>query len=297
MFVFSRDKEGQTKIMQTLPPDRRFHVPAVRTLRLAGVLAVPVLALAVAACGSNSTPTVTGAAPAPAATPSAAGAPGTVGMIAAINGNSLQVQNPSSGQVAVDFNGSTRITQQQSAALSAVKAGDCLTGAGTPATGGTGVTARTVTISTPVGGSCTAERGGPGGGFGGGGRGNRSAAPRPSASARDTATVSGTVTAVSGSVITVSGTLRSGGGPRSSTPPAARSLRVAVDSATRFTDTVVVSSSALKTGECVAAAGKSNDIGAIQATAISIFQAGQNGCAFGRGPGAGGSPGAGGANG
>lgn len=254
---------------------------------------IALLALGLAACGSSS-PSVNVAAPAPAPSASA-GPPGTIGQIAQLSAGSMEVQNANTGQVTVTFTASTRFSEQQKAALSSIKTGDCLTANGTPAAGGNGLTARTVVLSSPVNGSCTGNRGGgfgfPGAGGGGGGRRN-GATPRPSAGMRNgggggnNANLNGQVTAIAGSTVTVSGILRTGGGARPSGAPSAHPLALTVDSTTQFTREASVTSSALKVGECVVAAGTSNDIGDIQATSIGIFPAGANGCSFGRGPGA-----------
>src|SRR5512138_236072 len=137
--------------------------------RAAALATGSVLAVLLAACGNSGGGTV--APPAPAATPPAA--PGAAGLVAAVTATSLQVQNPASGQVAVDFTGATRITQQRPATLHAVTKGDCVTATGSPNSAGTGLAARTITVRPAVGGSCAAGR------FGGGPGARPSGVPRP----------------------------------------------------------------------------------------------------------------------
>jgi hypothetical protein len=250
-------------------------VPRPRAHRTRVVLLaalVPAVLLTLVACGSSATTPSAAAAPNPAGSTPAA-PPGVVGRAAAVTSSTLQVQN-TSGQVTVDFSTHTRITAQRSAALRAVTVGDCLTATGTPAATGTGLTARTVAISAPTGGSCTANRGG----FGTGAR--RSpfhAAPSPNGTATATGAITGTVTAKSASTITVNGILHDSTTQAGATP-AARQQTVTVDAATRYTTTTTVPATALKVGTCVAARGPSNDLGTVQATSISVFPAGPNGC-------------------
>ncbi len=100
-----------------------------------------------------------------------------------MSGSSLEVQNPTSGQVTVTFTATTPITDTVSVTAKDVTVGSCVTVIGKPSTTGSAaspVTATTVTISAPVKGNCTGA-----GGFGGfgGGRGGGSS-PRPSFSPR-----------------------------------------------------------------------------------------------------------------
>jgi hypothetical protein len=201
-----------------------------------------------------------------------------VGLVAAVNGNEAEVQNPSMGQVAVDVIARTTITARTAGTLHDVRAGDCVTASGTPATGGVGLTARTVTVSAPSAGSCIVERRGPG-------IGRPSPVPRLSGmpnlsgSAR-TATVSGTVSAVSGGTITVNGVLRTPSA-RASTPPPDRPVTVTTDTGTRIQRDVHSTRAAIRPGVCLAAVGPSNDIGAIQARTVTVFQPGNTGCTGG----------------
>jgi Domain of unknown function (DUF5666) len=255
--------------------------------------ATPLLVLVLAACGGSSSSAPPGGSTATAApSPSPSSPPGVFGTAAAVTGSSLEVQSPTSGQVTVDFTTSTHITQQQDGALSAVVAGSCVTVTGTPGANGTTLTARMITVSQPVNGTCGTARGfglGGGGQFGGGPSGARatprsSQRPRPSTSDRTGGAVSGTVTSLSGTTIMVNGTLRgAGSGANSGASPTTETLTVTTDQTTRYSVLATVPSSALKVGECVAALGQSNDIGVVTATSISIVTAGPNGCVGGQG--------------
>jgi hypothetical protein len=286
------------------------------------VLAAPLLALALAACGGSNS----GASVAPSGTggnaeasagagPSASGGqrqqPGVSGQTAAISGDTLQVRT-SDGQTAVQFTASTRITQQKAATAASVKVGECLVATGSPDAAGTGLTAQTVTIS-PASGTtgCTADAGGRGfggpgasDGPGGGGFGAGSGAPRASRTAQPgqgapsgapttpVSTALGTVKAVTATSVTVDGQLRTfsrqspgstpGASPTGASAP--RTVTVTLASTTRYTSTVTVKSSALAVGQCVTAVGQANDIGAVAARSIAIRPASSDGtCSTGFG--------------
>jgi hypothetical protein len=262
--------------------------------------------LGVAACGgsagNSATPAATiassaapGASPAPSA--SQAAFPGVVGTAAAVSGSSLEVQNPTSGQVTVTFSASTPITDTVSVTAKDVTVGSCVTVVGKPSTTGsaaTSVTATSVTVSAPVKGSCT---GGGAGGFGGGGfggfgpgSGGASGTPRPSFSARPRPTGSrgafgngtfgganGKVTSVSATGFVVQARRRAAGSDTSTTT----SVTVITTSASKYLKTVSATASALKVGQCITAAGTTNSIGAVAARSIRISQPGASGCVSG----------------
>lgn len=247
------------------------------TLALAG----GALALTLAACGSGESPAQSaGSAPNSGAPSSGANqrGPAASGTIAQLTGQSMEVQNPSSGQVTVNFSNTTTFTNRVTAALSDVTTGSCVVVQGT----GTPLAAKSVEISAPdANGSCT-------GGFGGGMRpqnGGQSRAPRPSGSPRPSGAngpgrggAFGKVTAVSPTGFTVEQDNRQSGAT-SSTP-------VTVDSTTTYTKTATADANALKVGECVSATGQADDTGAVAAKTIMISQPGPNGCqTFGGGRG------------
>jgi Domain of unknown function (DUF5666) len=270
-----------------------------------------IVVLGVTACGGSSgnaaTPAATiasSAAPGSSPTPTASPAfPGVVGTAAAVSGSSLEVQNPTSGQVTVTFTASTPITDTVSVTSKDVTVGSCVTVVGKPSAAGaaaTSVTATSVTISAPVKGNCAgAGAGGFGGGFGGGGLGGTrpSGAPRPSFSARPRPTGSqgafgnGAFGGASGKVLSVSATgfvvqarSRAAGSTGSAGSAATvRSVTVITNSASKYLKTVTATSSALKVGQCVTAVGTANSIGAVAARSIRISQPGPSGCVSGFG--------------
>ena len=235
-----------------------------------GVL-VGALGLAVAACGGSSTTASDAAAPSANPAP-----PGTTGTIAAVAATSIKVQNPRTGQVTVDFSGSTAITRTAAASAADLVVGGCV--AVTPATANGGgastgpVAAGTVMISQSTGQGCR-----PGAGMGAGGGGARpSGAPLPSAAnggnaARRARGVLGTVSAISASGFTVQET--------------SGSATVTTSASTTYLKTQSADHSALVVGQCATAIGQADDTGTLTATAISVRAPGPGGCAAGVGGG------------
>jgi hypothetical protein len=272
------------------------------TPALAGV---GIVLLTATACGSSGTTSSTpSAAPAAAAstpkpTSSAAAFPGVTGTAAAVSGSSMEIQNPTSGQVTVTFTASTPITDTMTVTAKDVTVGNCVTVVGKPSTTGsatTAVTATTVTISAPVKGSCTGAGGFGGGGFGGGSGGfggaRPSGSPRPSFSPRPRPTGSrgafgnGNFGGANGKVLSVSATgfvvqarSRTPGSDTSKTT----SVTVTITSASKYLKTVSATPSALKVGLCITAIGTANSIGAVAARSIRISQPGPSGCVTGFG--------------
>ena len=249
------------------------------------------VALGATACGSAGTtaaPQVASSSPTPAA-PRAAAFPGVVGTAAAVSGSSMEVQNPAIGQVTVTFTSATSITEAVAVTSGNVSVGSCVTVAGQPAASGSAgrsVTATTVTISTPVKGSCV------GAGFGGfgGPRGTFSPGPsfsprpRPSGSRGAFGGANGKVTSLSASGFVVQG--------RNPVAGADTSVTVTTTAATRYLKLVTAQPSALKVGECIAAVGPANSIGTVAARSIRISPPGPSGCVtgFGRRGGFGSAP-------
>jgi hypothetical protein len=280
-----------------------------------------IVVLGVAACGGGgSSATVAGTAAAspaaqagsPAPTPSQAAFPGVVGTAAAVSGSSLEVQNPTSGQVTVTFTATTPITETVTATAKDVTVGSCVTVVGKPSAAGSAtgpVTATTVTISAPVKGNCAGGAGFGGGGFGGFGRGGGGAGggatPRPSFSPRPRPTGSrgafgngafgganGKVTSVSATGFVVqarsrtagpAGTAASTAGTAASTAGTDISVTVITNSASKYLETVTAKPSALKVGQCITALGTPNSIGAVAARSIRVSQPGPSGCVSGFG--------------
>jgi hypothetical protein len=253
-----------------------------------------IVVLAVAACGgggTSATPAATiasSAAPSssPAPTGTQAAFPGVVGTAAAVSGSSIEVQNPTSGQVTVTFTATTPFTDTVTVTSKDVTIGSCVTVVGQPSATGaapTPVTATSVTISTPVKGSCTGA-----GGFGGFGRGQGGSSPRPSFSPRPRPSGSrgafgrgafgganGKVTSVSASSFVVQ--------ERNPAAGTNTSITVTATAATKYLKTVTAGPSALKVGQCITAVGTANSIGAVAARSIRISQPGPNGCVSGFG--------------
>jgi hypothetical protein len=269
---------------------------------------VGIVVLTVAACGgggTSATPAATiassaapGSSPAPSSSPAPTGTqaafPGAVGTAAAVSGSSLEVQNPTSGQVTVTFTATTAITDTVTVPSKDLAVGSCVTVVGQPsasAAASRSVTATSVTISAPVKGNCTGAGGFGGGGFGGGGfgGGQGGSTPRPSFSPRPRPTGSrgafgngafgganGKVTSVSASGFVVQGRNRAGGSAGSTT-----SITVITNATSKYLKTVTAKPSALKVGQCITAVGTANSIGAIAARSIRISQPGPNGCVSG----------------
>lgn len=241
-----------------------------------------VLALGAAGCGgSHSAAAPAAAATAPSASPSA-GPPGVSGTAAAVTATSVQVQNPATGQTRVDLTPSTVFTQTVPATSADLAVGSCVVATGTPATPGAAagvVTVQSVTI-TPAGpDGCT-------GGFLGGAGGTRSPgatrSPRPTAgpgTGADRGGAFGKVTSLSAPTFVVEQANRTTGATRTTT--------VTWDATTAFTKVVPAAASALSAGQCVNAAGPTDDTGAISATTVNIRPPGPTGCATGQRRGAG----------
>ena len=156
---------------------------------------------------------------------------GASGSVAALSGQSMEVQNPSSGQTTVNWTASTQFSKTVTESVSSITTGDCVTATGTASKNSKStIAARSITVTTPIAsGSCTGTRtrtngGGPPSGFrtganGGGffqrngpdGSGTRSSFPGGSAGGNfrqplaNLAIATGKVTAVDGTTLTVSG--------------------------------------------------------------------------------------------
>ena len=254
------------------------------------------VALGATACGNAGTTATTPQAAASNSPRPAAGTqanfPGVIGTAAAVSGSSMQVQNPTSGEVTVTFTTATAITETVAVTSKDVTVGSCVAVVGQPSTSGSAarsVTATTVTISTPSNGSCARA------GFGGFGRPRGTFSPRPGFTPRPRPTGSrgpfgfgvanGKVTSLSASGFVVQG--------RNPVAGTDTSITVTTTAATKYLKVVTAGPSALKVGECITAVGQANSIGAVAARSIRISQPGPNGCVtgfrrrggFGSGPG------------
>jgi hypothetical protein len=287
---------------------------ATRALPYAGLAVLTALALA--ACGpasasGDSGAPVAGSTPAPTGTAGAGGAggqrqPGVNGLIAAVNGSTMQVQTRTD-QTAVSWTDATRFTTVATAALTDVTVGSCVTVL-EPATSGTAtgsaasapatqVTAASVEVRPATNGECAA-------GFGGGAPGAGGAPPAgaPTGAPTGTATngtggrggadfgrraVAGLVTAVSGDTITVQETARArGNGTASSTAtasPTTTSVTVTTTSSTTYMAQKTGAATDVAVGECASALGKADDTGSVAATAITLRPATNGSCTTGFG--------------
>jgi len=274
--------------------------------------------LFVSACGGGTSATV-GATGSPTTATSggvgsdaaggARGFPGVTGLLAEIDGTTLQVQGTDT-QTAVTYSGSTTFTNTVVARLSDVVLGTCVQvrsaqpdfgmGGATPApapraTDGP-IAATAVEISPAVNGNCSALGG------------TRTSGERPTGAGGDATRAPGAPTfgqtrgpgagsnefgglGASGKVIAVAGfsfTVESSR-PQSSTATTAvpTTRTVQTSAATTYTRTRAANTGALAVGLCVTALGKASDTGSIAATSIALRPAVNGSCSAGfggRGP-------------
>ena len=302
----------------------------VRVVPYAGVVVVATLALA--ACGPASA-SGGGGAPAGGATAAPTGGagaggaggqrqPGVNGLIAAVNGSTMQVQTRTD-QTAVSWTDTTTFTTVTTAAVSDVTVGTCVTVLEPPTSGtatgsatsgpATQLTAASVEVRPATNGECAGGfggAGGPGGTAGAPGGGATPPAGAPTGASTGTATtgtggrggadfgrrpVAGLVTAVSGDTITVQETMRPrGDGTASSTPtasPTTATVTVSTTASTTYTAQKAGAATDVVVGVCANALGKADDTGAVTATSITLRPATNGSCTTGFG-GAGGRGGA-----
>ena len=285
---------------------------AARALPYAGLAVLTALALT--ACGpasasGDSGAPAAGSTPAPTGTAGAGGAggqrqPGVNGLIAAVNGSTMQVQTRTD-QTAVSWTDATTFTTVATGALTDVTVGSCVTVL-EPATSGTAtgsagttpatqVTAASVEVRPATNGECAA-------GFGGGapGAGGTPPAGAPTGAPTGTATngpggrggadfgrraVAGLVTAVSGDTLTVQETMRVRGTASSTATasPTTTSVTVTTTSSTTYTAQKTGAATDVAVGECASALGKADDTGAVAATAITLRPATNGSCTTGFG--------------
>lgn len=221
--------------------------------------------LAVAACGSAAAGTST-----PKTSPSLSQGRNALrnlaaGQLVQIKGQTLILSN-ANGDTTVAYTSSTPITQTSTSTVSDIATGVCMSATGQKDSSGQ-ITAAQVTVRNAVNGSCTnAAFGGPGGAPGAGGP-TRTPSPNrtPPPQAANLGRASGLVTAVNGTAVT----LQEQNGTN---------VTVTVPTTVRVSKANTVDSSALQTGECVAAAGQKNSSGVVQARSLTIVPAGPSGC-------------------
>lgn len=247
--------------------------------------------LTVAACGGAASGS--GAA-APASTPptqgqGGQGMPGVTGLLAAVQGTTLQVQGPTS-QTAVVYTATTAITQTVPATSADVTVGECVAVRSAQTTSGaptSPVAATSVALTAPVNGSCAPGAGG-GGGPGGPGGVRPSGRPNgtppsgaPGAGRGFGGGAFGNVTAVNGSGFTVASAGRTAPGASPSASPTP--VTVTTTAATTFTKQQKGTSAALKQGVCVTARGAQDSSGTVTATSIAVRPAVNGSCTNGFG--------------
>jgi hypothetical protein len=293
------------------------EVPVAKGRRLAvavGTLAV--VSLVAAACGGgggkaaastqSNKPAATRAAVSPMATglqaagsgggsssgsgsgsggPPAAFRPAASGMIASVSGNTLEVQDPQTGQTTVNVSSKTVINATVSASESDIAKGTCISATGTKGAGGS-VDAKNVGIFAATKGQCARGFGAGGGGvfrFTGGTVPRRTTGSRPATNFKrpaNFASASGKVTSKSGTKISVEAVTVSFSKGKVTTKTGPKTVDVA--KSTKYTKTERATVSSLKVGECVTATGSTNNIGAVSATTLMVTKATSSGCsAFG----------------
>jgi len=237
------------------------------------------------------------------------GFPGATGLLAQIDGKTLQVQGTDT-QTAVTYSTKTTFTNTVAAKLSDVVVGVCVQARSAQPASGTGgapptapptaaagpLAAASVEISPAVNGRCTV--GGfrmPGAGAPGG-----SGAPTPPAGMPTSGRTrgpgggggffglgaSGKVTAVTGAGFTVESSLPVNG---TASAPAPTTRTVQTSAATTYTRTEAANAGALVVGLCVTAMGKADSTGSIAATSMTLRPAEKGSCSMGFG-GPGGPP-------
>lgn len=296
--------------------------------RIAAGAAVCCAVMFASACGGGTAATgvpATSSTTAPTAAGAAGGTgttgrsfPGASGLLAQIDGSTLQVQG-TDAQVAVTYSAATTFTNTVPSHLSGIVVGACVqarsartpTGAGgaapTSAPSATSATsdpikAVSVEISPAVNGTCAALGGlRPTGGPPPGSTGDANppaGAPTPDRTrgpggdgngfAGNGFGAFGKVTAVSGASFTVESS-RPQNGTATTASPVARTVETSAT--TTFTQTKAASSKALALGQCVTALGKGDDTGSISATSIALRPAENGACSTGfGGRGASGAP-------
>jgi hypothetical protein len=269
--------------------------------------------LFVSACGGGTSATA-GAASAPTTTAAGGGGnsagggrafPGATGLLAQIDGTTLQVQG-TDAQTAVTYSSGTRFSNTVATQRSTIVVGDCVQvrtprpGSGTgnpPPTAVPGavtgpIIAASVDISPAVNGTCSVFGGlGAPGARPPGASGDATRPPGAPSSGRTRGPGAGGNAfggfGAFGKVISVSGTRlmvessRPQSGSATTTTPTTRAVETT--GATTYTRTGAATAKALAVGLCVTALGKASDTGSIAATSISLRPAQNGSCSTGFG--------------
>jgi Domain of unknown function (DUF5666) len=271
--------------------------------RFAAGAAVCSAVLFVSACGGGTSASAgtTGARTTAAAGSSggpaigARGFPGTTGLLAQIDGTTLQVQSTDT-QTAVTYSPTTTFTDTVAATRSSVVVGVCVQARSARLVAGPGgsaptavpgantspIEAATVEVSSAVNGICSAFGGfrTPGARPAGAPNPGRTRGPGAGSNGFAGLGAFGKVTAVNGASFTVESTPAQND-TATATAPTTRIVQTTA--ATTYTRTAAASAKALAVGLCVTALGKSSDTGSIAATSISLRPAQNGSCSSGFG--------------
>jgi hypothetical protein len=218
--------------------------------------------------------------------------PAASGVIAAISGRTLQVQNATE-QTAVTYSASTKFTAERSTNLNAVQVGSCIVATAKSASNGSTqarrLTADAVRIEPARNGHCG---GGPGLTRPGGAPPSSFPTGLPSGAivqgppqsggptgGRTTigSAIAGKVTGIDGTTITVATTTP---GPSSSSSATQTTGTVHVTDATGYTTTAAATHRALKIGLCAVVSGTADSTGAVAATRIALSRKTNGSCDF-----------------
>jgi hypothetical protein len=242
-----------------------------------------VLLLALAGCGKQQADDTAATADTtrtgPQGSTQLSGPPGASGEVADVSGRTMQVQNPTVGQVAVTWTAGTTFTRQIDASLADVSVGDCVmvTSSSSPSTAEP-IAADQVRITSAVAGECT-------GGRGSGAPGQlMTSAPQgmptdlpsdlPSnagAPMQLSGGAIGKVTAVSPSGFTVASVQPAAPGTSDETATTTTTaVSVTVSDDTAYTRTAKATSAAVHVGACVDARGTEDSMGAIKAASVAV---------------------------
>ncbi|TFC71412.1 hypothetical protein E3O45_15180 [Cryobacterium sp. TMS1-20-1] len=222
-------------------------------------------------------------------------APGLNGEIAALTGQTFQLQDGES-QTAVTYSDATTFTSTLAATLADVTVGQCVNLSSAAAADGTdaATVATSIAVTDAVDGACALGLGGLGGGGMPGGTpptdmptdmpsdmpedmtmGADGTAPTgmptdlPADAGGFGTRTSGLVTAVTATAITVDSTDVDG---------VVASETVTVDDATSYIKTSASDASALSVGLCASAQGEADDTGSFAASAVALSATGDDGC-------------------
>jgi hypothetical protein len=273
-----------------------------RTTRLIPVAVMGSLAaLTLAACGSGSAGGSTDSGSTPQATaPSPSGSfggqrPAASGLIAAVDGTTMQVQSQQAGQTAVTWSDSTKFSHSVTVTISAIKAGSCVTAIAPTGTdqAATSFTATTVTVSAATNGECGRGFGGPGGGNGSGGASGvrPSGAPTgfPSGGPGGTGggalgfggIATGKVVSVSGSSVVLDAEAFDLNGGSAAPTTTKKTITIGTD--TTVSTQASTTSKSVVAGKCATVQGAADSEGTVTATSVSITDASNGQCTGGFG--------------